>query len=83
MSPIPAPPASLLQSSASRARNRYQAWTPQRIRDLRYHLGWTQADLAAELAVRQATVSDWETGKFIPVRSLRRLLTDLAYRSGF
>ena len=33
---------------------------------LRRRLGLSQADFAARLGVRQQTVSEWETGRYIP-----------------
>lgn len=58
-------------------------WTSQRIRDLRLHLGWTQAQLADELLVRDATISGWENKKTKPRRMFLRQLRELAARSGF
>lgn len=37
--------------------------SPNHLRDQRNALGLSQTALAALLGVRQATVSDWETGK--------------------
>jgi transcriptional regulator with XRE-family HTH domain len=58
-------------------------WTAQRIRDLRTFLGWTQAQLADELLVRDATISGWENSKTTPRRMFQRALQRLAQRSGF
>lgn len=58
-------------------------WKPEDIRLLRLHCGMTQRDLADELAVRQATICDWETGKYRPRRFIRLVLTNLAERARF
>jgi transcriptional regulator with XRE-family HTH domain len=58
-------------------------WTAQRLRDLRLHLGWTQAQMADELLVRDATISGWENNKTMPRRMFYRALRELAERSGF
>lgn len=42
------------------------SWDRRRIRELRRHLGLTQAELARNLGVRQQTVSEWETGQYEP-----------------
>ncbi len=52
-----------------------------RVKELRYGLGLSQQALAAQLSVRQATVSDWENGKAEPGRGTLRLLADLAESS--
>ena len=41
-------------------------WTPKRIRILRQKMGLSQREFAEHINVRQATVSDWETGKHPP-----------------
>ncbi len=41
-------------------------WTPERIRALRQKMGLSQREFAKQINVRQATVSDWETGKHPP-----------------
>jgi DNA-binding XRE family transcriptional regulator len=49
-------------------------WTPGRIKQMRKNLGVSQGELARRMGVRQATVSDWETGKQSPSPMARRLL---------
>jgi DNA-binding XRE family transcriptional regulator len=49
-------------------------WTPGQIKRVRTELGLSQKDFAERMGVRQATVSDWETGKQTPSRMARRLL---------
>lgn len=53
-------------------------WTPGRIQNLRNRLGMSQAEFAERMGVRQATVSDWETGKQTPSPMARRLLDRIA-----
>jgi DNA-binding transcriptional regulator YiaG len=56
-------------------------WTPARIQRLRKHLQLSQAELGKRMGVRQATVSDWETGKQTPSPMARRLLDQLNARA--
>jgi DNA-binding transcriptional regulator YiaG len=58
-------------------------WTPENIRILRLHTGLTQTQFAAELAVRQATISLWENGHNVPRRSNKKLLRWMADQSRF
>jgi DNA-binding transcriptional regulator YiaG len=58
-------------------------WTPTRIRQLRMHLGFSQAKLADTIQVRQATISEWECGMYAPRRMMRLVLTILADDAGF
>lgn len=58
-------------------------WDAGRVRELRIHLGLSQEALAAELGVRQQTVSEWETGRYRPRGASSRLLTLVAERAGF
>lgn len=53
-------------------------WTPGRIKQMRENLGVSQGELARRMGVRQATVSDWETGKQSPSPMARRLLDRIA-----
>ncbi len=46
-------------------------------------MGLSQAELAAELGVRQQTISEWETGMYQPKRAMSKLLTLVAERAGF
>ena len=55
-----------------------EAWTAESIARLRSELGLTQAAFAAELGVRQQTVSEWETGRYQPRGASARLLGILA-----
>jgi DNA-binding transcriptional regulator YiaG len=58
-------------------------WESDLIKALRSHLGFTQAQLAEELGVRQQTVSEWETGAYAPSRAMSKYLTLVAERSRF
>jgi DNA-binding transcriptional regulator YiaG len=64
-------------------KRRHAAWDARSVRGLRRHLALTQAELAAELGVRQQTVSEWETGQYTPRGASEKLLTIVAERGGF
>lgn len=53
-------------------------WTPGRIQKLRHGLEMSQEAFAKRMGVRQATISDWETGKQEPSPMARRLLDRIA-----
>ncbi len=55
-----------------------RAWAPPAIKRLRERLGLTQGRFAEQLGVRQATISDWETGRTEPSPMAARLLSALA-----
>lgn len=46
----------------------------QRLRDLRIEYGLSQRDLAELLGVNQSQVSEWETGKVLPLGTMARAL---------
>lgn len=52
-------------------------WTGDKIKDLRLRLGWSQAELARRLGCRQQTVSEWETGVYLPQNAYSQLLERL------
>lgn len=58
-------------------------WDAALLVALRRHLGLTQSGLAAELGVRQQTVSEWETGAYRPRGAAKRLLGIVAERAAF
>ena len=58
-------------------------WDSDLVKALRIHAGWNQAQLAAELGVRQQTVSEWETGVYQPSRHMCKFITLIAERAGF
>lgn len=62
---------------------RRATWDATTVRGLRRHLDLTQDQLAAELGVRQQTVSEWETGAYRPRGASERLLTIVADRAGY
>jgi DNA-binding transcriptional regulator YiaG len=59
-------------------RKRAAAWTAEEVLALRRRLGLSQAAFADELGVRQQTVSEWETGRYLPRGASSRLLGMLA-----
>ncbi|MBI4306046.1 MAG: helix-turn-helix domain-containing protein [Chloroflexi bacterium] len=61
---------------------RYE-WNAGSVRALRRFLGLSQSLFAAELGVRQQTVSEWETGMYRPRGASATLLTMIAMRAGF
>ena len=58
-------------------------WNPYSIKALRLHMDLTQQGFANELGVRQATVSEWEKGKYEPSRSTSKHLELVAQMVGF
>lgn len=65
------------------AKRRRWRWDADAVRGLRRHLAVTQEELAAELGVRQQTVSEWETGAYQPRGASERVLTMVAEQAGF
>jgi len=64
-------------------KNKRRAWDGRRVRALREHLGVSQNALAGELGTRQQTVSEWETGQYVPRGASVTLLGIIAERAGF
>jgi DNA-binding transcriptional regulator YiaG len=64
-------------------KRRRATWDAGSVRGLRQHMALTQDQLAAELGVRQQTVSEWETGAYRPRGASERLLTIVAERAGY
>lgn len=58
-------------------------WDGGHIRALRQHLGLTQQQMADTLGTRQQTISEWETGMYLPRGTSSTLLTMVAERAGF
>jgi len=58
-------------------------WDSGSIRALREHMGLTQSQLADLLAMRQQTISEWETGAYSPTRASAKALTHVAEDAGF
>ena len=69
--------------AAESGRGKRAGWNATSVRALRNHLGLTQRELAAELGARQQTVSEWETGQYVPRGSSARLLSLIAERAEF
>jgi DNA-binding transcriptional regulator YiaG len=58
-----------------------RGWDAQSVRALRQRLGFSQQRFAGELGVRQQTVSEWETGRYVPRGATARLLGIVAERA--
>jgi len=58
-------------------------WDRKSVKGLRVHLDMSQTELAAELGVRQQTVSEWETGAYRPRGASERVLNMVAERAGY
>jgi DNA-binding transcriptional regulator YiaG len=58
-------------------------WDGAGVKALRSHMKLTQSRLADELGTRQQTISEWETGMYLPRGTSATLLTLVAERSGF
>jgi DNA-binding transcriptional regulator YiaG len=58
-------------------------WTSESLRALRQYLGFSQERFAQELGVRQQTISEWETGRYVPTRASSKHLRLVAERAGF
>jgi DNA-binding transcriptional regulator YiaG len=58
-------------------------WNGELIRALRRHMGLNQTEMARVLSVRQQTVSEWETGVYLPKRAMGRHLTEIAKKARF
>lgn len=59
------------------------AWDGDLIKALREFMGLTQAEMAEELGMRQQTISEWETGAYLPKRSTSKFLTMVAEQAEF
>jgi DNA-binding transcriptional regulator YiaG len=64
-------------------KSRAVKWDASSVQGLRRHLQLTQSELAAEIGVRQQTVSEWETGQYTPRGASEKLLNMVAERGGF
>ncbi len=60
------------------ARTGSPEWHAEAVRSLRYQLRLSQSEMAQHLGVRQQTVSDWETGIYLPRGASRRVLSMVA-----
>lgn len=58
-------------------------WNGDLIKALRQHMGLTQAELAAELGVRQQTISEWEQEVYLPTRASAKYLMSVAEKAAF
>lgn len=64
-------------------RDEIPAWDGDLVKELRQHMGLSQAELAGQLGVRQQTISEWETGVYEPRRAMSNLLSMVAEQAGF
>jgi len=53
-------------------------WDGKKIQALRKHLQMTQSELSEKLGTRQQTISEWETGMYLPRGTSATLLTMVA-----
>jgi len=58
-------------------------WSGEQVKALREYAGWSQQELAAKMAVRQQTISDWEVGNHTARRSMSKLLQMVAKEVGY
>ena len=56
-------------------------WTADEIRQLRYRLGWSQAEMARCLKLELNTVSEWEAGKLPPLEAHRSALLSILHQA--
>lgn len=65
------------------AKRRRQQWDGPRVRALRHYLRLTQGEMAAQMGIRQQTVSEWERGVYQPRGASVTLLSMVAERAAF
>ncbi len=58
-------------------------WDGERVQALRRHLGLTQQEFSDRLGTRQQTISEWETGRYVPRGTSARLLSLVAEQAAF
>jgi DNA-binding transcriptional regulator YiaG len=58
-------------------------WNQTAIKALRRHMDLTQADFSQELGVRRQTVSEWESGLYLPDRATSKHFDRLAQQVQF
>jgi transcriptional regulator with XRE-family HTH domain len=56
-------------------------WTADEIRQLRYRLGWSQAEMARCLKLELNTVSEWEAGMHLPLEQHRIALLSIMHQA--
>ncbi len=67
----------------SRESGKRVKWDKRKVLALRHELGLTQSEMAAQLGVRQQTISEWETGLYSPRGASNTLLNIVADGAGF
>ena len=70
------------RSSYPQRRASRERWNAAEVLALRRRLGLSQQQFAAELGVRQQTISEWEIGRYAPRGATARLLSIVAERAG-
>jgi DNA-binding transcriptional regulator YiaG len=58
-------------------------WNHDAIKALRKHMNLTQAEFSQEVGVRRQTVSEWESGVYVPDRSTAKHLERIAIQIHF
>jgi DNA-binding transcriptional regulator YiaG len=58
-------------------------WNHDAIKALRKHMNLTQAEFSQEVGVRRQTVSEWESGVYLPDRSTAKHLERIAIQINF
>lgn len=60
----------------------FRVWDADAVKQLRTHLGLSQRQLAERLGIRQQTVSEWETGLYLPRGASVTLLRMVSEEAG-
>lgn len=56
-------------------------WTADELRQLRYRLGWSQAEMARCLKLELSTISQWEAGTVPPLEEHRNQLLRIFHQA--
>jgi transcriptional regulator with XRE-family HTH domain len=56
-------------------------WNAHEIKQLRYRLGWSRAEMARSLNVQLATLNEWEAGAQLPKEDHRHLLLRILHQA--
>jgi DNA-binding XRE family transcriptional regulator len=56
-------------------------WNAHEIKQLRYRLGWSRAEMARSLHIQLATLNDWEAGTLFPKEEERHLLLRILHQA--